>query len=213
MFASVRISNELNLPHFPDEIDRKEMVWQSKQGLNGDDGPYRVTADGRLEKQQKTRREKTDEEKQQEAETWGFDSWNEYKQAYENHTVGNNDTGMYPPEVDYNIDEAKSDDDRPPTFSVSEQTVDEVWWGDISFHGTFEFHNLIQRDPISYKSGAHERPEDYALDVYLQYEARFTRGNLDEIVFIGERRSASNDPSTALKKIEDWNEWQKENDT
>lgn len=221
MFCSVTVSNEVQLPHFPDEVDRNEMSWQSKQGLDVYGGPYRITADGRLEQEQKTRREKTDEEKQREAEKWGFDSWSEYRDAYENHNVGNEDAGMYPPEVDYNPDESNPDDDRPPAFCVSKEIVDEVFWEDISFHGTFEFHNILRRDPISYETFTddngdviHEKPEEYALDVFLQYEARFTRGSLDKIVFIGERMSASNDPrEAALEKIEEWREWRKENDT
>jgi len=218
-FASIRVSNEIDLPHFPTEVDRNEMGWQSKQGLDVYGGPYRITSDARLEQEQITRREKTDEEKQREAEKWGFDSWSEYREAYENHNLGSEDAGLYPPEVDYNPDESKSDDDRPPVFSVSKKTVDEVWWSDMSFHGTFEFHDILRRDPISYEAFTddsgnviHEKPEEYALDVYLQYEARFTRGTLDKIVFIGERMTDLDDPQeAALKKIEEWKEWKKEN--
>jgi len=221
MFSTIRVSNDINLPHFPDEVDRDEMSWQSKQGLDVYGGPYRITADGRLEQEQRTRREKTDEEKQREAEKWGFDSWSEYKEAYENHNLGNEDAGLYPPEVDYNPEESNPNDDRPPVFFPGEEKVDEVFWEDISFHGTFEFHNILRKDPTSYEAFTdddgdviHEKPEEYALDVFLQYEARFTRGNLDEIVFLGERMSDSDEPrETALNKIEEWKGWRKENDT
>lgn len=53
-------------------------------------------------------------------------------------------------------------------------TVDEEFWLNHNMHGTFEFH----------ASG--KRIEGYD-DFYWSYEARFTQGELDEIVFLGER--------------------------
>lgn len=53
-------------------------------------------------------------------------------------------------------------------------TVDSQWWADHNMHGTFEFH----------ASG--KRVDGYD-DFYWSYEARYTEGDLDKIVFLGER--------------------------
>lgn len=213
IYATVYVDNDIDLPYFPDEIDRTDMAWQSKQGINVYAGPYRITSDERLERKEVSHREKTPEEKQSEAEKWGFDSWEEYIQAYENN---NNDEKLYPPEVDYNPNE---DDEHPPIFP-SEKTVDETWWADHNMHGTFEFHKKIKRDPIEYEttldpsSGTEiERPAEYALDICFKYEARFTRGDLDEIVFLGERgRDRDSSVESTLEKIEEWREWKEKSE-
>jgi len=49
MFATVYVDESIDLPHFPEELE-SDCSWQSKQGLDVYDGPYRITADGRLEK-------------------------------------------------------------------------------------------------------------------------------------------------------------------
>jgi hypothetical protein len=221
MFTDVSVSEQIDLPHFPEEIDRSNMSWQSKQGLDVYGGPYRITADGRLEQKQTSYRDKTADEKQQEAQKWGFDSWDAYVQAYDEHEF---DEDMVPPSVDWDPDE-DGFDDMPPTFGKPrEETVDETWWGDTSFHGTFEFHQIIREDPIEFETmedftgnneswESVERPSEYALNVYLEYEARFTRGDLDEIVFMGKRGSGSDDPvASAIEEIEEWQEWKEEND-
>ena len=206
VFARVRVDNSIDLPHFPEELDRTDMVWQSKRGVPVHGGPYRVTSDGRLEQHQTSYREKTAEEKQNEAEKWGFDSWDEYVQAYED------GDGMIPDVIDYDLDE---DDEYPPVYP-SEKVVDETWWADYNMHGTFEFHQSIKRDPIEYEEitdplgeeKSLERPSEYALSVYLEYEARFTKGDLDEIVFMGSRMGYADDPvEYALEQIAEWREW------
>lgn len=53
-----------------------------------------------------------------------------------------------------------------------EQTVEEEFWVDHNMHGSFKFHRN------------HDDIED---GLYWSYEARFTRGDLDAIVFLGER--------------------------
>jgi hypothetical protein len=210
MYSTVRVSDEINLPHFPDEIDRSDIRWQSKRGLDVYGDPYFITADGRLEQKQKTWREKTDEEKMQEAKKWGFDSWGEYVAAYDAHAV--NDDGIYPDAVEWDEDE-DGYDERPPTVRPKDDTIDEVWWGDQSYHGTFEFHHLLRRDPVEYEEMVTldgetvESPSEHALDVYLEYEARFTKGDLDGIVFIGDRFAESDPVQTALHEIEKWREW------
>ncbi|MDL0139099.1 hypothetical protein PNP85_06230 [Halobacterium salinarum] len=54
----------------------------------------------------------------------------------------------------------------------NEQTVDEEFWGDHNMHGSFEFHGSS---------------DDIEAGFSWSYEARFTRGDLDAIVFLGER--------------------------
>lgn len=212
MFADVYVSNDIELPHFPSEIDRDDMVWQSKQGLDVYAGPYRITTDERLEKRQTSYREKTDEEKQTEAERWGFDSWDEYMQAYDE--MDPNEDGLFPDSIDYDIDE-DGYENAPPTLSPRKQTLEKEWWADVSFHGTFEFHQAIKRDPTEYEEITSptddktvERPSEYALNVYLEYEGRFNEGDLDEIVFMGQRLGHTDDPiEEALRKIEEWRNW------
>jgi len=222
MFATVFIDESIELPHFPEELERG-VGWQSKQGLDVYSGPYRITGDGRLEKKQQSYRKKTADEKQSEANTWGFDSWKEYTQAYEE---SDSVLGGAPDAVD---GEVTYDDDteNPPTNMPSDETLDEEWWGDISFHGTFEFHELIKKNPIEYEEittpdgeivtnengETATRPSEYALDVFLEYEARFTKGDLDDIVFMGSRHATTEDTGIvqALAEIEDWREWREEN--
>lgn len=55
-------------------------------------------------------------------------------------------------------------------------TTDKEFWLDHSMHGSFEFH-------------ANTKRLDNYDDFYWSYEARFTRGELDEIVFLGDRFS------------------------
>lgn len=212
MFTEIRVDNEIELPHFPEEIDRDDMSWQSKQGLDVYSGPYRITADGRLEQKKVSHRDKTDEEKAEEAAKWGFDSWDEMKQAYDEVDDGS----LYPETIDYDSDE-DGYEDHPPLFP-SERATDETWWADISHHGTFEFHQLIRRDPTAFdelesaKTGEIiERPTDHALEVFLEYEARFRQGDLTDLVFMGERHTSVDDPiGTALDKIDEWREWKEE---
>lgn len=207
MFATVTVDSSIELPHFPEEIERENAGWQSKQGLDVYSGPYRVTSDGRLEKKRESYRDKTVEEKQAEAEKWGCDSWKEYVQLYEE-----KDGPLCPDELDWDKEE-DGYEDSPPSIGPSEQVIDEVWWGDQSFHGTFEIHEILKRDPTSVEElaapdgGTIERPSEYALDVFLEYELYFTEGDLTDVVFMGERYCSDEPVESALEKIEEWREW------
>lgn len=57
---------------------------------------------------------------------------------------------------------------------IQKYTVDSEWWEDCEYHGSFEFH-------------ASTKKVDGYDDFYWSYEARFTNGDLDEIIFLGER--------------------------
>jgi hypothetical protein len=59
-----------------------------------------------------------------------------------------------------------------------DQTVAEEFWMDHSMHGTFEFH------------GSNDEIED---GLFWSYEAQFTRGDLEAIVFLGERGGSDPD--------------------
>ena len=65
-----------------------------------------------------------------------------------------------------------------------EQTVADEFWLDHNMHGSFEFH------------GSHDTIED---GFYWSFEARFTRGDLDAIVFLGSR---GGDDSEGFKEDE-----------
>lgn len=206
MFATIHIDNSIGLPYLPNEINRDSITWQSKQGIDRYGGPYRITADGRLETKQISKRDKTDNEKQIEAEKWGYDSWEDYTDAYESKD------GMYPEDIN------QHDDESPPTFP-SPTTTDEVWWEDIEYDGIFEFHGSIMEDPIEWEEirhptdeeKTHQRPTEYAFKVFYQYEARFTDGDLDEIVCLGKRGGGSDNSIESIQNdIEEWREWKQQ---
>lgn len=210
IFATVFVDETIELPHFPEEIERGQS-WQSKRGIDQYGGPYRITAEGRLEEKQYRHREKTADEKQSEAEKWGCDSWEEYVHVYEEA-----DNIAFPEELDWDKEE-DGYDDSPPTMKPSEEIVEEEYWSDCNKHGSFEFHEILKRDPqsteeISLDETTIERDTDYKLDVFIEYEARFTNGALDEIVFMGSRGFGDDDPiDHALEQIEDWRDWREEN--
>lgn len=195
MFATVFVSSGIDLPYMPSSVDYEEMSWQSKQGLDVYSGPYRITEEGRLERKEKSAREKTYEEKDEEAKRWGFESWEDYTSAYEDY-----DGGLVPESVDY--EEGK---EHPPTVYPSETTVDEIWWADHNMHGTFEFHRMMERNPTK-RDEMLENNENTSLEsssnLYVQYEARFTKGDLDDIVLVGERGSDETLEET-IKKIKE----------
>lgn len=59
--------------------------------------------------------------------------------------------------------------------------IADEWWADHNMHGTFEFHASSSR------LDGHE-------DFYWSYEARFTHGELEKIVFLGDRGSFDDSP-------------------
>jgi len=217
MFANVRVDESIELPHFPEDLDHSfpAMQWQCKRGLNRYGGTYRITEDGRLEQKKESHRDKTEEEKLEEAQKWGFDSWEEFTAAYDDHGCGD---GLYPDSVDFEMEETDGEDEHPP-MTPREQTLNEEWWADISHHGTFEFHALLREEPQDTETidpnlcivdgesnnddQTFERPTDYLLDVLVEYEARFTRGKLDDIVFVGERHNDQPFES-AVEKLEEY---------
>lgn len=147
VYDRVIIEEGITLPALPLHLDPSSFEWQSK-GLQKTMATYKITKDGRLLKEEKTHREKTEEEKNKmarertdgECQTW--EEWQESESGPLNGPL--------------------------PTW---EQTVDKSWWEDVGYHGTFEFH----------ASGT--RIEN-APDIYWSYEARFTEGDLQDIVFM-----------------------------
>lgn len=190
MFAHVRIDESVDLPHFPEELDHTNYDWQSKRGVDVFSGPYRLTRDGGIEQQTTVYRDKTDEEKQEEAERWGFGSWDEYTAAYDPENWDIDEEGVVPDAVDWDGD-AESYDERPPSVEgPSEKVVPERLWVGYNKHGTIEFHATITEG---------------SLDIFIGYEARFNRGELEDIMFLGCRHCNSDDPvEHALQQIEDW---------
>lgn len=205
MFATIYVDNSVELPYLPNEIDRDSLTWQSKQGVNRYEGPYRISADGQLEKKQFSNRDKTAEEKQAEAEKWGYDSWQAYTEAYESAD------SMYP-------DDIKERDETPPVFP-SEKVTDETWWENIDYTGTVEFHGIVTEDPIEWEEVPHptdktkdsKRATEYAFKVFYQYEAHFENGELDELVCLGKRGSGNNSVEEIQNDIEEWREWKQTN--
>lgn len=60
-------------------------------------------------------------------------------------------------------------------LTVAEQTTEDVWWADHNMHGSFEFYAGKQHDCLP--------------DITVAYEARFNRGDLEDILFLGARHS------------------------
>jgi hypothetical protein len=69
------------------------------------------------------------------------------------------------------------DGDLPPI--VRSQIEVDAWWADHNYHGTFEFYS--------------SSPANGSDDITWSYEARFSRGSLAEIKFLGDRHSDGSD--------------------
>lgn len=212
MFDNVRVEEGVELPYLRDSIDATEIGWQSKsfsRGLH----TFKLTEDGRLLRKEQSYRDKTEAEKQAEAEKWGFDSWEEYIEAYENHDAG--DGEMVPDAVEGELT-FDDDSDNPPTSLPREQMLDEEWWADQNYHGSFEFYSSLKRDPIEYEEITDlegdvitdedgepaTRPSEYVLDVFVAYEARFTKGDLDEIILV----SRHDGREKVIEQLEEYND-------
>lgn len=171
IFDSIRVEEGVDLPHFPENIDQTEVGWQSKS-LACCMYKYKLSEEGRLLRKQKSYRERTDEEKQEESRQASY---------------------------------------------TKDQVVDEVWWADQNQHGSFEFYSSLRRDPqdeVPLRKDPNgqklrdddgevvTKPTDYALDLFICYEARFTKGDLDEIILV-----PRTDEQNVEEIIEELNEW------
>ncbi|NHX36796.1 hypothetical protein G9C84_10085 [Halolamina sp. R1-12] len=158
LYDDLLVVDDVELPKFPDTQSPTEIEWQTKQIGRPAMKQYKLTATGRLLRREREYREKTAEEKHNEATEQGFDSWDAYVSFCEDvdaHDLVHRGIGVGGPD---------------------DQTVDEEFWVDHNMHGSFEFYG--KRDDL----------ED---GLYWSYEARFTRGDLNAIVFLGERGGAS----------------------
>lgn len=154
LFDTVLVDESLELPDYP-ESSHGDIRWQSKDIRAPTMDTYRITSDGRLEMKEMTFRDMTDEERMEymdEHAPKDYDSWEEWS----------------------------DDDDTLGPLPSWDQTVDEEWWADQNYHGSFEFHHVLREDPQGYNEIG--GPTDYATKEYWSFEARFTKGDLDEIV-------------------------------
>lgn len=175
MFDTVLVADEISLPHFPEKLDKSDIWWQTKSIGRPDGSTYRITTDGRLERKESDYREKTDEEKAAEAEEYGFDSWEEMSEWADE----KRDSGEATDVIE------KFDDMLAPR----KHTLEEEYWVDHNMHGSFEFH------------GSFHKVED-APDFFFSYEARFDRGDLEDVVLLGERGGSG--PEEFIEKIDEW---------
>ena len=152
MYDEVEIAEGVVLPEYP--RNPSDAIWQSKTVGPSALQRYKLTEDSLLRREQSFR-EMTDEEKSEMARerTDGeAQTWDEWEAM---------DTTL----------------DAPlPSWDT---TVDEEWWVDHKYHGTFEFHHVIREDSTS-----DEPPYDFQTIDYYSYEARFTKGDLDKIVLL-----------------------------
>lgn len=78
----------------------------------------------------------------------------------------------------------KADTNIDEPLPTRKYTVEDEWWADHNMHGSFEFHASTSRI---------EGFEDF----FWSYEARYTKGELQEIEFLGERGSGNMTPPYA----------------
>lgn len=156
LFDNIVVEDNEMLPEYEGPEDPG---WQTKTVEQPHMTTYRITEDGRLERKEQDYREKTDEEKAEEAEEHGFDSWEAYKD-----------------EVEHMPLDEKFDHGYPTI--LRESTLDETYWVDHNQHGSFEFHTSL--------------PADDGDDTWWwSYEARFTKGDLDEIVLLEKEKTGN----------------------
>lgn len=105
LFDHLTIADDIDLPEWEYDDDPG---WQTKDIERPAMYHYRITSDGRLEKRQDIYREKTDEEKQQEAKKWGFDSWDEYVETYDEFVEEGEYNHTVPEAVDWDEDAIKA---------------------------------------------------------------------------------------------------------
>jgi len=158
LFNTVIVEDSVELPKFPRDRSPSEIEWQTKKIGNPYMQTYKLTAAGRLLRKEQEMREKTAAEKRAEAESHGFDSWDDY--------------------VSFRDDAAPEEllSRGLGLGTPNERTVAEEFWLDHNMHGSFEFHGS---------------KDDLEGGFFWSYEARFTRGDLDAIVFLGERGGTS----------------------
>lgn len=155
VFDTIHIESGVD---WPDDcpLEPDEQTWQSKTLGNPSMQSYKITSEGRLLRLERSSRPKTESEKQREATKWGFDSWEQYVEAYDECD------GLIPDSINHD-----DMDETPPVARPIEQTIDEEWWEDHNMHGTFEFHH-----------------SEVWGESYYSLEARFTKGDLDDIVLL-----------------------------
>lgn len=154
VYDTVVMEDDVELPKFPHDRRPTEIDWQTKEIGHPFIRTFKLTASGRLLRKERDMREKTDDEKQAEAEDHGFDSWDDYVSFCEDadpEELLRQGLGLGVP---------------------NKQTVADEFWLDHTMHGSFEFHGSN---------------DDITDGFFWSYEARFTKGDLDAIVFLGKR--------------------------
>lgn len=121
LYDDLVIEPEIDLPAF--EGDHQEVDWQTKSIGRPFMQSYKLTADGRLLRQEQSMRDLTPEERTEKAQERGYESWEEWEAA-----------------------------DTFGPLPGWEQTVDEEWWVDHNQHGTFEFHGSTVDFRYSYEA-------------------------------------------------------------
>jgi len=185
LFARVTIDDSINLPHYPNHLERGH-TWQSKTDALDGLVSYCVDDRGRLVRETQHKRQKTEEEKRKEAQKWGYDSWDEYVTAYDE------SDDMWPDDIDYE----EGDVERPPAVRPSEQTVHETTWEDTHMHGEVEVYRAVDK-----WQGANPDHDDFP-STLLQYTLWFQQGKLQDVIIGG--RGVGRE--AMLDRIREWEE-------
>lgn len=121
LYDDLVIEPGVDLPAF--DGDHQAVDWQTKTIGRPFMQAYKLTADGRLLRQEQSMRDLTPEERAEKARDRGYDSWEAWEAA-----------------------------DTFGPLPGWEQTVDEEWWVDHNQHGTFEFHGSTENHRYSYEA-------------------------------------------------------------
>lgn len=165
VFNTIKLDSSVSLPYWPDtEYPVEDIEWQSKNL----DAPaletYKITDAGELCKKRLDRREATTEEANDIAQrvTGGeVETWEEWEAMWA---------------------------DRDMSIPWVKEVVDDEWWEDVEYDGSFTFYTSLHKF------------ED-APDMIAEYEAIFTDGKLESINFVGGRVT---DRERAIELMESW---------
>lgn len=113
IYDSVKIEEGVELPEFPEEKDKNELDWQTKDIGMPSIRRFKITENGRLLRKEAKKREMTEEERDEMARENGFDSWELWEEA---------DTKINEP------------------LQTWGYTIEDEWWADHNMHGSFGFH-------------------------------------------------------------------------
>lgn len=154
MYDRIEIGDSISLPEFPYNKIDPNKLNWQSKSLGGLLEQYRIEKDS-VYKEHVVKREATDEELNEKAKEKGYSSYEEWEEEWNKFI---------------NKDESSNKFILPP----QKQVIDEKYWAKYHKHGTINFY-------CSTKYTEDWEEED---DYWFTYEARYTKGELDDVVLI-----------------------------